>query len=98
MMKRGQVVFSKRGRDKGLAFLIIKTQDEYVYLTNGSIRPLAKPKKKKIKHIQPTNIIVDLDKFNPRGLQDADIRKLLAEYVRASERTPPVADVVSEGG
>jgi ribosomal protein L14E/L6E/L27E len=82
MIKRGQVVFSKRGRDKGLAFLVIEMLDEYVYLTDGRVRPLAKPKKKKIKHIQPTNTIIDLNEFNPRSLKDSDIRKLLAVYVR----------------
>jgi ribosomal protein L14E/L6E/L27E len=82
-MRVGQIVFSKRGRDKGKTFVIVDVIDEYVFLTDGNLRPLAKPKKKKAKHVQPTNHIVDFDIKDikdikdGRGLQDADIRKFI---------------------
>ena len=57
-MEIGQVVFSKCGRDKGRAFVVLSIEDEYVFLSDGQLRPLNKPKKKKIKHTQPTHTVV----------------------------------------
>jgi len=71
-----RIVFSKRGRDKGKAFVVVNADNEYVYLVDGRLRTLDKPKKKKIKHVQPTNHIADMT-TNGRALQDADVRKQL---------------------
>jgi len=76
----GQVVFSKAGHDKGGAFVIMEVQGEYLYLADGKLRTLNKPKKKKLKHVQLTNHIADLA-TDGRALQDADIRKQLKLYV-----------------
>ena len=83
-MEIGQVVFSKRGRDKGLAFVVMSVEGEYVFLTDGRIRPLNKLKKKKARHTQPTNTIVSLEP-NASGLKDADIRKWLLEFLMKEE-------------
>ena len=79
-MSPGQVVFSKCGRDKGRAMIIMAVDGEYACLVDGVLRPLNKPKKKKAKHIQLTNNIVDLVPPCGRVLQDADIRKHLAGF------------------
>lgn len=56
----GKMVYSKAGRDKGKAFVIVGILDEnYVYISNGEIRPTDKPKKKKIKHLNFTNEIAE---------------------------------------
>lgn len=48
----GKVVHSKSGRDKGKFFIIIGIIDaEYVYISDGDLRKIEKPKKKKIKHL-----------------------------------------------
>jgi len=82
-MSIGQVVFAKCGRDKGKAFVVINVQDEYLYLVDGKLRTLDKPKKKKAKHVQPTNYIANLNVLG-RALQDADIRKELKAIVTKS--------------
>jgi ribosomal protein L14E/L6E/L27E len=82
VISKGQVVYSKRGRDKGLPFIVINAEEDYVYLADGKQRVLDRLKKKKIKHVQPTNTIIDLSIFIKRGLQDADIRKLLLPFKR----------------
>jgi len=79
-MTPGQIVFSKRGRDKGRAMIISSIDGEYAYLVDGKLRPLERPKKKKAKHMQITSSIVDLVPSCGRVLQDADIRKHLAEF------------------
>ena len=82
-MKIGQIVFSKKGRDKGYALIVIAVESEYVFLADGLVRPLIKPKKKKLRHVQPTNTVVDLTAVTG-GLKDADIRKMLALFIEQS--------------
>jgi len=84
----GQVVFAKSGRDKGRAFIVLCVDDEYLYLVDGRLRTLQKPKKKKVKHVQPTNFVACLA-TDGRALQDADIRKHIAVYVENSPKARP---------
>ena len=55
----GQMVRSIAGRDNGKAFIVIKTEGEYVYVADGMTRKLDAPKKKKLKHIQGSYNISD---------------------------------------
>lgn len=56
----GKVVHSKSGRDKGKYFIVIGIIDaEYVYISDGDLRKIEKPKKKKIKHLGFTNLMAD---------------------------------------
>lgn len=53
----GTMVLSKSGRDKDRYLLVVKLLDEnYVYISDGDLRPIEKPKKKKIKHLNFTNV------------------------------------------
>jgi len=81
-MKKGQIIFSKRGRDKGRAMVIIAVEGEYAYLVDGMLRTLERPKKKKAKHIQLTNSVICLAPQCGRALQDADISKQLAGFMQ----------------
>ena len=85
-MKIGQIAFSKSGRDKGKVFIIMAIEGEYAFLTDGQLRPINKLKKKKFKHIQPTNTIIDLAVSG--GIlktKDADIRKWLKVFMNNEE-------------
>lgn len=48
----GMLAESRAGHDKGQIYVIIKEDEEYVYLSDGRLRPLDKLKKKNRKHIQ----------------------------------------------
>lgn len=48
----GQVVRSIAGRDNGKAFIVVRTESNFVYVADGETRKLEAPKKKKLKHIQ----------------------------------------------
>jgi len=76
----GQVVFAKSGRDKGKAFIVINVHKDYLYLVDGKLRTLDKSKKKKAKHVQPTNYVAEL-KTDGRTLQNADIRKHIKAFI-----------------
>jgi ribosomal protein L14E/L6E/L27E len=48
----GQLVISKAGRDHGKMFIVTEVIDEdYVYLVDGDLRKIERPKKKKVKHL-----------------------------------------------
>lgn len=56
----GKVVHSKSGRDKDKYFIVIGIIDaEYVYISDGDLRKFEKPKKKKIKHLNFTNLVAE---------------------------------------
>ena len=79
----GQVVYSKSGHDKGLPFIVISVEGEYVYIVDGKRRRLEKPKRKKIKHIQKTNYVDEAIRtliLENGYMLDADIVKTLKKY------------------
>ncbi|WMI80601.1 KOW domain-containing RNA-binding protein [Anaerotignum sp. MB30-C6] len=81
--KIGQIVYSKDGHDKGEVMMVVSVEDRYLYLVNGKTRKLAKPKRKKILHVQPTHYVdADMAEKLTRNeyILDADIRKALKSY------------------
>ena len=48
----GMLATSKAGHDRGVTYVIIGEESEYVYLADGQTRTVDKPKKKNKKHIQ----------------------------------------------
>lgn len=48
----GMTARSLAGHDKGGLFVVLRVQEEYLWLSDGKSRPVEKPKKKKIKHLQ----------------------------------------------
>ena len=48
----GFLASSKAGHDKDKIYVIIREDDEYVWLADGKIKTVEKPKKKRKKHIQ----------------------------------------------
>lgn len=73
-IERGSLVYSIAGRDKGNLFLVLKREDNMVYLADGDLRKLENPKKKKIKHVNKTNTLLEFDLEN---ISNSDIRKML---------------------
>ena len=65
----GQFATSKAGHDKGQIYVITAAEGEFVYLCDGRLKPVEKPKKKRIKHIQIINATV------PEVLRDRLINK-----------------------
>ena len=50
---------SLSGHDRNQIYLVSQKDDRYVYLVNGTTKPLTKPKKKNRKHIQIIKHISD---------------------------------------
>lgn len=57
---QGTVVIAKAGRDKGRAFAVIQILDDRTALiADGKSRPLERPKRKNLIHLQATGTSVD---------------------------------------
>lgn len=85
MYTKGQVVFSKSGRDKTMPFIVMDFDDIYVYLADGKLRKIEKPKKKKKIHVQITKYVdmtINRKLTGNEYLLDSDIRKALEAYQR----------------
>ncbi len=71
----GMLARSKAGHDKGHVYVILKTDETYVYLVDGNIRTMDKPKKKKKKHVQ---IIVERHEMS--GMDDVKVKRILKVF------------------
>lgn len=86
----GMFAVSKAGHDKGKLYIIIKEENEYVYLADGRQKPLEAPKKKKKKHIQiikrigkdgcPAAGAIDIE--GNQQVRNEDIKRAIKEYAR----------------
>lgn len=57
---QGQIVHILRGREAGNVAIVIGVSDPgFVLLADGDKRKFDRPKKKNIKHVQPTNHVAD---------------------------------------
>ena len=79
----GQIVYSKAGRDKGEPFVVVAVDGDFAYIVNGGRRPLARAKKKKVRHIQPTNHTdsnIAAKLMSGAYVNDAEMVKILEAY------------------
>ena len=57
---KGRVVIAKAGRDKGRAFVVTEIiDDRTVLIADGKSRPLERPKRKNVLHLQATSTDID---------------------------------------
>ena len=75
----GTVVLSKAGRDAGRYFVVVgKVDDNHVLLSDGNLHKLAKPKKKKMKHLEAKPVVIPTVReqlTKGTSLYDAEIRR-----------------------
>ena len=72
----GRIVCSKAGRDKDYFLVVVKTEGEYVYVSDGKERPLERPKRKNIKHLKFTNARLEENSFKT----NKSLKKAIAVY------------------
>lgn len=82
----GTVVLSKAGHDKDKLFVVIEVCDsDYVMIADGKTRTLAKPKRKKIKHLKPIGVELDDIAAQLSGnaeVYDKHIKSALAKCIK----------------
>lgn len=72
---------SLSGHDKDEIYLIKERDNKFVYLVNGSTRPLAVPKKKSIKHIQLIkHVPLEVEKVISGVVTDLEVKRAVKLY------------------
>lgn len=77
----GMLAKSKAGHDKGHVYVIFDVDESYVYLIDGEIRTMDRPKKKKRKHIQ-----IILEKHELSGIDDVGVKRILKLFDKETGR------------
>lgn len=75
---------SKAGHDKCDIYIIINEDSNNVWLSDGKLKPIAKPKKKNRKHIQLVDRKDELieQKLNQhKPIADEDIKRAIKKYI-----------------
>ncbi len=57
----GQFVTSKAGHDKGVLYVVVGEEGDFIFLSDGRLKPVDKPKRKRKKHIQPLSQKVEAE-------------------------------------
>ena len=86
-MKVGSVVYSKQGRDVGRAYVVCAQGDKdgYVWVVDGEVRTLAKPKNKNVRHLRykGEDLEVLAAKFaEGKQVFDSEIKSALRAYAK----------------
>lgn len=74
----GSIVLSKAGRDKGKYLVVVASACGYALLCDGGERPIQRPKRKSLKHIEDTQEKLSLAQM--RG--NSALKKALAAFDR----------------
>ena len=84
-IKAGTAVYSKAGHDRGRAYIVIRSEGERVWLSDGKTRTLKRPKVKNIKHVQPVKTVVISEEELPY-ITDLSIRSKIGALQKGSMR------------
>ncbi len=76
-LKTGQIVFSRRGRDAGEAYVVAGVQPQRVLLANGREKTLLAPKAKNPRHVNPTGTVLPPERTDT----DLQIKTALRVYL-----------------
>lgn len=81
----GKFATSKAGHDKGKCYVIVGEEGDFVYLSDGRIKKVETPKRKRRKHIQLINCTVSgelLKKLTETGkVTNEEIKYEMKKYL-----------------
>ncbi len=81
----GMLASSKAGHDKDTVYIIVKEDAEYVYVSDGRLKPIENPKKKNKKHIQiikkESDDILREKLLNGQQVYNEEVRKAIGGFV-----------------
>lgn len=86
-LRPGQLVRSRAGRDRGKHYLVIKlTGPREVLLSDGRSRPLARPKRKNVAHLQPYSRRAEIGELiSSQKLTDSQVIRYISELAPLEE-------------
>lgn len=86
---RGKLAKSLSGHDKDSIYVIVREEAAFVYLADGRLKPVHKPKKKNKKHIQIINRLPkEITEMLPqdREFRNEEIKRALKLYRKSQEQ------------
>lgn len=92
----GCFVSSKAGHDKGQIYIIIRENEEYIYLADGKFRTIGKLKRKNKKHVQPIGYADDAIHarlMRQEPVRDEEIKRAIKCYLSGDHQPFITADV-----
>lgn len=79
---------TKAGHDKNQIYFLLKEDEEYVYLVNGTTKPLEKPKKKNRKHIQLIkNLPIEVTEVMEAGTTNENVKRAIKIYQKSRQES-----------
>ena len=60
---KGRLVRSRAGRDSGRTLAVLAVDGQMLLLADGNLRTLARPKRKKRRHVAPTATVLESDQL-----------------------------------
>lgn len=65
--KRGCVVRSKAGRDRGNFLAVLAVEEDRLVVADGKERPIERPKRKNVRHVAGTLVRLDEETLEANG-------------------------------
>ena len=81
-IKKGTVVYSLAGHDKGDFQVVMDFDDKYAKVCDGKYRPIERLKSKKLIHLKFTNTVLSEDKLRT----NKSVRDALRPFKEASNK------------
>ncbi len=79
MFEKGRVVISRAGRDRDYLLVIMQADEKSVFVCDGKERPIDRPKKKNIRHIEPTEYVIDISQITTNRAIRKELRRISDE-------------------
>lgn len=79
----GTVVMSTQGRDKGMYFVVVSVGEDVVHVADGGMRKLAAPKKKNVKHVSNSGVVLEsiaTKLHEGRKVFDSEVKSALRQF------------------
>ncbi len=77
--KLGLVAKIKAGHDAGKFCVVVGEEQGFLYVADGRRRPLARPKKKNLRHLAPTTTVLEQEAYST----DKRLRESLKPFEEA---------------
>ena len=84
----GSVVLSTQGRDKGMYFVVVAKGKDLYYLADGGMRKLKAPKKKNVKHVSNSGVVLEsiaAKLTEGKKVFDSEVKSALRQFNQQSK-------------
>ena len=84
----GSVVLSTQGRDKGMYFVVTAIGKDVCYLADGGMRKLKAPKKKNVKHVTNSGVVLEsiaAKLTEGKKVFDSEVKSALRQFNQQSK-------------